>query len=45
LARNHDYPRTEQHLSQIIRELTYLDVHLEGSRTTACSKTTIHRSG
>jgi hypothetical protein len=24
-AWNHDYPRAEQHLSQIIRELTYLD--------------------
>ena len=31
-AWNHDYPRAEQHLSQIIRELTYLDVHLDGSR-------------
>jgi hypothetical protein len=31
-AWNHDYPRAEQHLSQIIRELTYLDVRLDGSR-------------
>jgi Domain of unknown function (DUF4159) len=31
-AWNHDYPRAEQHLSQIVRELTYLDVRLDGSR-------------
>src|SRR5947209_10080498 len=31
-AWNHDYPRAEQHLSQILRELTYLDIHTEGSR-------------
>ena len=31
-AWNHDYPRAEQHLSQILRELTYLDVRLDGSR-------------
>jgi hypothetical protein len=31
-AWNHDYPRAEQHLSQIIRELTYLDIRLDGSR-------------
>ena len=31
-AWNHDYPRAEQHLSQIIRELTYLNVRLDGSR-------------
>jgi hypothetical protein len=30
-AWNHDYPRAEQHLSQIVRELTYLDVHEDGS--------------
>jgi hypothetical protein len=30
-AWNHDYPRAEQHLSQILRELTYLDIR-EGSR-------------
>ncbi|PYQ87414.1 MAG: hypothetical protein DMG02_21475 [Acidobacteria bacterium] len=31
-AWNHDYPRAEQHLSQILRELTYLDIHTVGSR-------------
>src|SRR5262245_52396849 len=31
-AWNHDYPRAEQHLSQILRELTYVDVRLDGSR-------------
>ena len=31
-AWNHDYPRAEQHLSQIVRELTYLNIHLDGSR-------------
>jgi uncharacterized protein DUF4159 len=31
-AWNHDYPRAEQHLSQIARELTYLDIRLDGSR-------------
>jgi len=31
-AWNHDYPRAEQHLSQIVRELTYLDIRLDGSR-------------
>jgi hypothetical protein len=31
-AWNHDYPRAEQHLSQILREITYLDIHTEGSR-------------
>src|ERR1044072_3888585 len=30
-AWNHDYPRAEQHLSQIVSELTYLDVHDDGS--------------
>jgi hypothetical protein len=30
-AWSHDYPRAEQHLSAIIRELTYLDVHDEGN--------------
>jgi Domain of unknown function (DUF4159) len=31
-AWNHDYPRAEQHLSQILRELTCLDIRLDGSR-------------
>lgn len=31
-AWDHDYPRAEQHLSQILHELTYLDIHREGSR-------------
>ena len=31
-AWNHDYPRAEQHLSQILRELTYLDIRTDGSR-------------
>lgn len=31
-AWNHDYPRAEQHLSQILRELTFLDIHADGSR-------------
>jgi hypothetical protein len=31
-AWNHDYPRAEQHLSQILRELTSLDIRLDGSR-------------
>jgi uncharacterized protein DUF4159 len=30
-AWNHDYPRAEQHLSQIIRELTALDMRTDGS--------------
>ncbi len=30
-AWNHDYPRAEQHLSQILRELTYMDIRLDGS--------------
>jgi hypothetical protein len=30
-AWNHDYPRAEQHLSAIIRELTFLDVHDDGN--------------
>jgi len=30
-AWNHDYPRAEQHLSLIMRELTMLDVRLDGS--------------
>jgi len=29
---NHDYPRAEQHLSQILRELTALDIHTDASR-------------
>lgn len=31
-AWNHDYPRAEQHLAQIVRELTLLDIHADGSR-------------
>ena len=31
-AWNHDYPRAEQHLSQIIRELTLVDFRTDGSR-------------
>ena len=31
-AWDHDYPRAEQHLSQIMRELSYLDIRLDGSR-------------
>jgi hypothetical protein len=31
-AWDHDYPRAEQHLSQILRELTTLDIRLDGSR-------------
>jgi hypothetical protein len=31
-AWNHDYPRAEQHLGQIVKELTYLDVQTAGSR-------------
>src|SRR6185503_18142251 len=31
-AWNHDYPRAEQNLSQILKELTYLDIHTDGSR-------------
>jgi hypothetical protein len=31
-AWDHDYPRAEQHLSQILRELTALDIRLDGSR-------------
>jgi hypothetical protein len=30
-AWSHDYPRAEQNLSAIIRELTYLDVHDDGN--------------
>lgn len=30
-AWNHDYPRAEQTLSAIIRELTYLDIHDDGN--------------
>lgn len=30
-AWDHDYPRAEQHLAQIIRELTYIDMHADGS--------------
>jgi hypothetical protein len=31
-AWNHDYPRAEEHLSQIVKELTYIDVRMDGSR-------------
>ena len=31
-AWNHDYPRAEQHLGQILEELTYVDVNTEGCR-------------
>ena len=31
-AWNHDYPRAEQHLGQILKELTLIDIHTEGSR-------------
>jgi len=31
-AWDHDFPRAEQHLSQIIRALTYLDIRTDGSR-------------
>jgi len=31
-AWNHDYPRAEQHLSEILRELTTLDIRTDGSR-------------
>jgi len=31
-AWNHDYPRAEQNLSAIVRELTYLDIHEDGSQ-------------
>ncbi len=30
-AWNHDYPRAEQHLAQIVRELTYVDLRTDGS--------------
>ena len=30
-AWNHDYPRAEQNLSAIIREVTYLDIHDDGN--------------
>jgi hypothetical protein len=31
-AWDHDYPRAEQHLSQIVRELTSVDIRMDGSR-------------
>jgi hypothetical protein len=34
-AWDHDYPRAEQHLSQILRELTSVDIRLDGSRVLA----------
>jgi hypothetical protein len=34
-AWNHDYPRAEQNVSAIIRELTYLDIRDDGSRILA----------
>ena len=30
-AWSHDYPRAEQNLSAIVRELTYLDIHDDGN--------------
>ena len=30
-AWNHDYPRAEQHLSQILKEVTFIDPHTEGA--------------
>jgi hypothetical protein len=30
-AWDHDFPRAEQHLSQIIKELTYIDIHTDDS--------------
>lgn len=32
---NHDYPRAEQHLAQILRELTYLDIRPDESQILA----------
>jgi hypothetical protein len=34
-AWDHDYPRAEQNLAQILRELTSLDIRLDGSRVLA----------
>ncbi len=34
-AWNHDYPRAERHLAQILRELTLLDIHVDGSQVLA----------
>ena len=31
-AWDHDYPRAEQHLSSILKELTYLDIRTDGRR-------------
>jgi hypothetical protein len=31
-AWNHDYPRAEQHLSQILREVTLIDTHADGAK-------------
>jgi hypothetical protein len=31
-AWDHDYPRAEQHLSQILKEITNLDIRMDGSR-------------
>ena len=31
-AWNHDYPRAEQHLSMILKELTYVDIRTDGSK-------------
>ena len=31
-AWDHDYPRAEQHLSSILKELTLLDIRMDGSR-------------
>ena len=30
-AWNHDYPRAEQHLSQILKEVTFIDLHTDGA--------------
>ena len=34
-AWDHDYPRAEQNLSQILRELTFIDIRQDGSRVLA----------
>ena len=34
-AWNHDYPRAEQHLSQIIKEVTLIDMRTDGARIMA----------
>ena len=42
-AWNHDYPRAEQHLSQILDELTSLDIVTDGSRILALDDPDIFR--